>query len=310
LVALIAAKAFCFVRRKRVPLDEGRLQKSVGKVRKFLKKARKRPSPQEIHDLRTHARRFEATVEALAMNSRRNERRILQDLSRLRKRAGKIRDMDVLTGCAAKVHVDGEEDCSVQLLEYLGAKRYRQANKMRVLIRECGAELRQRLNGSAAQLRTLVGRAQKNESDTKASPPRDAMATAFQLSSALRTPARLDRRNLHPYRLKVKELRYVLQMSETADQQRFVEKLGQVKDAIGEWHDWEELVGIATELLDHGTDCKLLRELKSVSNRKYGDALSLTNSMRQTYLGSRLSNRKLTRPVLKAASAIGDETSS
>jgi CHAD domain-containing protein len=293
-----------------VPLDKGRLQKSVRKVRKFLKKARKRPSPQEIHDFRTHARRFEATVEALAMNSRRNERRILQDLSRLRKRAGKIRDMDVLTGCAAKVHVDGEEDCSVQLLEYLGAKRYRQADKMRVLIRECSAELRQRLNGSAAQLRTLVGRAQKNESDTKAGPPRDAMATAFQLSSALRTPARLDRRNLHPYRLKVKELRYVLQMSETADQQPFVEKLGQVKDAIGEWHDWEELVGIAAELLDHGTNCKLLRELKSVSNGKYGDALSLTNSMRQTYLGSRFSNRKLTRPVLKAASAIGDETSS
>ena len=60
----------------------------------------------------------------------------------------------------------------------------------------------------------------------------------------LKRPVRLNRNNLHPYRLKVKELRNVLQLSNRADDIEFVEKLGQVKDAIGDWHDWEELVRI------------------------------------------------------------------
>ena len=288
-----------------MPLDEQRLQKSVRKLRKFLKKVRKQPTPDEIHDFRTHSRRLEATLDALAMKERRNERRLLQDLSRLRKRAGKIRDMDVLTGCAASVQVQGEQDCAVQLLERLGAERYRQASKMRILVKNHGADLRRRLKRSAARLEMLVGQMQKNAADNKPRPPFDAMAVAFQLSSDLRTPARLSRGNLHPYRLKVKQLRYVLQMSAAADHQQFVDKLGQVKDAIGEWHDWEELLGIAAEVLDHGRNCKFLQELKVLCNEKFQQALSLANGMRQAYLPAR-SNQRLARPVVNAASAIGD----
>jgi hypothetical protein len=42
----------------------------------------------------------------------------------------------------------------------------------------------------------------------------------------------LNKPNLHPYRLKVKELRNVLQMADNADQQEFITRLGEVKDAI------------------------------------------------------------------------------
>ena len=59
------------------------------------------------------------------------------------------------------------------------------------------------------------------------------MATALQLSSRLKTPARLAKGTLHSYRLKVKELRYVLQMADAAEHQKFIDKLSEVKDAIG-----------------------------------------------------------------------------
>ena len=44
-------------------------------------------------------------------------------------------------------------------------------------------------------------------------------------------------------------------MAESADQKAFVDRLGEIKDAIGEWHDWEVLVATANETLDHSRKC-------------------------------------------------------
>jgi hypothetical protein len=48
----------------------------------------------------------------------------------------------------------------------------------------------------------------------------------------------------------------------------FVEALDSVKNAIGKWHDWEELVAIVKKVLSHG-NCNLIRELKAISDKKY-----------------------------------------
>lgn len=106
----------------------------------------------------------------------------------------------------------------------------------------------------------------------------------LDLGAELHWPPLLDKKNLHPYRLKVKELRYALQLSEESQDDEFVDVLGNVKDAIGEWHDWEELVGISTEALGHGPQCKLLRQLKKISREKFEEALEITNKMRDTYV--------------------------
>jgi CHAD domain-containing protein len=103
------------------------------------------------------------------------------------------------------------------------------------------------------------------------------MGRAIELSSELRSPVHLDKSNLHPYRLKVKELRYVLQLSEDAQKQQFVNKLGAVKDAIGEWHDCEELIAIATNALSHGARCNLLSTLKATSENNFERALALAS---------------------------------
>ena len=78
----------------------------------------------------------------------------------------------------------------------------------------------------------------------------------------LTEPHQLRRSNLHEYRLKVKELRNLLLMAENADKQPFVGHLGQLKDAIGEWHDWEILVAIADDALNHGKNCRLIENLQ------------------------------------------------
>ena len=103
---------------------------------------------------------------------------------------------------------------------------------------------------------------------------------------------RLNKTNLHPYRLKVKELQNILLLAEAPSRPLFVEDLGHVKDAIGEWHDLEELVGIASKLLYHGGRCLLLSELKRIAVSKYDHALTLALRLRKTYLQSSRPERK------------------
>jgi len=265
-------------------LDLAGVRRSIHKLRKLLEKARSRPSPAKVHDLRTHTRRFEVTVEAFGLGDRRHERRLLSDLGKLRKRAGSVRDMDVLTGYAATVSAEGEQDCLVELLEYLGAERYRHARRLRTLLRQDGTALRRRLKRTCKRIERLIPADGGHESDENRVVRKQAMATALRLSGELLVPGTLSRKTLHPYRLKVKDLRNVLKMATDADGKGFVAQLGDVKDAIGEWHDWEALLTVAAERLNHGTRCRLLREVRAIGDRKYERALSLTNRMRREYL--------------------------
>jgi CHAD domain-containing protein len=262
-------------------LEIGPVKKNIRKLRKLLKKAPRRPNPDEIHDLRTQIRRFEAVLEALDVNSKHNERRLLRRLGRIRKCAGKVRDMDVLTGYASTVKVGQERDCLVQLLEYLGAERYRRAEQLHARMGKYGAKLRRRLKRTLARLQKLIRGHNKSSSGDRNTAPAEAMAIVLKLSSELATPATLNRKNMHAYRLKIKELRYVLEMADDRGNRGLIDKLGEVKDAIGEWHDWEELVTITRDVLDHKANCKLLREVKVITIRKYETALSLTNKVRE-----------------------------
>lgn len=294
-------------------LDSERIYKPIRKLRKFFKKAPKRPSSEDIHNLRTSSRRYEAEVDAFGLGTKSNERGLLPDLDRVRKRAGKIRDIDVLTGYMLNVDVEGEQDCVVQLVENLGMERARNARKLRRLVLKTGPQLRRRLKRSSVKLEKLVKKAEERPGGASSDYAEEVTAKALQIAAELKSPAKLNKANLHPYRLKVKELRYVLQLSDRADQQEFIDKLEEVKDAIGEWHDWGELVSIAADLLDHGAECKLLPKLRAITEEKYNRAIELANELRSRFLGAKSAKRPkgraaaeaaLPTPVLKAAAAI------
>src|SRR5712691_4917789 len=137
-------------------LDTDGTQKSVRQLRKLLKNLPRQPTPDEIHTLRTRTRRFESTLDALGLDSKRNERRVLRDLGRIRRRAGKVRDMDVLTAHTVTVHPDQEQDCLVRLLEHLGAERYRRAEQLHTLTLQYGAAVRRRLKRTSARLKRFI----------------------------------------------------------------------------------------------------------------------------------------------------------
>jgi CHAD domain-containing protein len=273
-------------------LDVDRAEKPLRKLRKLLRKMPAPPSADDIHDLRTNSRRIEASLHALSLDSTKNCRRILKHVSRLRKRAGKVRDMDVLKDYLASVSCrKDEKECSVQLLEHLGARRRKHAKKFDSAREQYAPELNKRLKQTSQEMKKALlpdeKKDRKKDSDKTTSGAEmnvDVTASALKLLTELNEPARLGKTTLHPYRLKVKELRNLLQMAEKSDDQKFVQSLGEVKDLIGEWHDWEELISIAREVLTHRPKCQLMEELRRIANTKYRDALALAESMRKKFL--------------------------
>ena len=271
-------------------LDRNRLLKPAKKLRKLVSNLDGEPPPETVHHLRTSTRRFEAAFEALALDEQGIRKSVLKNLRRCRKRAGKVRDMDVLTDYASTVRLAGEEECTVRLLEHLGAQRQKYARKLYAEVSRLRSPLRRDLKRTPPKLAKLLGTDGAGPAETGLGPK--AASAAVTLAIRLALPQRLDRGNLHPYRLHVKQLRNVLQMA-GGEPPRFVEDLGKVKDAIGEWHDWEELVSIAQKELKHGNRCRLLSELKRIAGRKYDHAFALAQALRTKYL--RTSHRSKTR---------------
>jgi len=138
-----------------MPVNVDRIQKSVRNVRKFVKKAPTQPTPEQVHDLRTNARKLESALYALSLDSNGNEQRLLKSVKRIRKRAGRIRDMDVLTAHVCSVKLNGERDCEVQLLEDLGARRLKYAKKLRSSVLKESAVLKKTLQREVAKLDVL-----------------------------------------------------------------------------------------------------------------------------------------------------------
>lgn len=83
-----------------MPLNTKRLTNDPEKFLWSLKKLQKNDAPDKVHKFRTRIRRLEATLLALQPDAR-NATRLLRMMKPLRKRAGKVRDMDVLTGIAS-----------------------------------------------------------------------------------------------------------------------------------------------------------------------------------------------------------------
>jgi CHAD domain-containing protein len=259
-----------------MPLVKTEIQTNLRKLRKSLKSAPKRLTPEDVHKLRTRARRVVSLSDAHSLPTL-NKAKLAKPLRRIRKKAGRVRDMDVLTAHLAAMHSDEDPSCRTQVLEYLGAKRYRRADRLVELLQDEGRGLRKELRRVAKGVAKDIGSKSARKAHTKQS------AQVLELTAGLSEPAQLNKTNLHPYRLKVKELRDALRMAGGTKDSRFADALGRSKNAIGEWHDWEQLIAIAEKTLDHRPECPLLQELKNISKQKLDSALTIAEKLRTDY---------------------------
>jgi CHAD domain-containing protein len=272
-------------------VDANRVLKPFRQVRKALKRFPKNPLPAQIHKFRTNLRRIEAILDALDWQAKPTGRRLLREEEPLRRRAGKVRDMDVLTGLAAATETGKDDECRLELIEFLGAERYGQAKKMHQVAQSSKKSFRKQLKRCLQTIDQQVG--ESAPADAKAMTASTVAARTLQLCTGLSQFPPLNRRNLHEFRLQVKPVRYMLELATDSDA-HLIEALGEVKDKIGEWHDWQELTAQAKDNIVAKPDVPLLRALKETTEKKFDEAMQAAEQLRRTHLAA-------FRPVRKRA---------
>jgi CHAD domain-containing protein len=258
-----------------VTLQRHDAEKPLQKLRKQLKKFPSSPPPEKVHSLRTQTRRLEATVAALALHREKKARRLLELITPVRKAAGKVRDMDVLIEDALTLSEDPRSEAVIRLVEHLAKMRVRHARKLRDVIGGRRRSIRKRLKQSSKLLRSKL-------KDSSGAP--DSETAPLILITELSHWPDLNQGNLHLFRIRIKELRYMLQLSEHPDG-RLLGSADEVKDAIGGWHDWVELLKIAGKVLDARGDRDVLNEIEQTMNEKLKIALTAANRVRARYFG-------------------------
>src|SRR5579875_418837 len=278
-------------------MEFDRIERPLRQMRNLLKLLPDDPAPEQVHMLRTRARRIEAVAAALEPVSGKAARQLVKAIRPVRKAAGGVRDMDVLTQELLAMPRDGinapPNSSLARLVEHLSALRRQCAGALidtlsrrrKSVLRKLKKFARTVESAASGEKPVQIGFAQALASDNGSGSP------ASKLIDELRRWPKLNERNIHSFRVKIKELRYVLQLFPDADQ-RLVAALGKAKDEIGDWHDWRKLRAIAQELLDRQADKMLLRDIRLAERRKFERALASAETLRRRYLQASGSLRK------------------
>ncbi len=278
-------------------MEFDRLERPLRQMRNLLKRLPNDPAPEQVHMLRTRARRIEAAAAALEPVSGKAARQLVKAIKPLRKAAGGVRDMDALIEdlLAMPRHgIDGPPNGSLaRLMKHLEGLRRQRAGALMDMLSRQRKTVRRKLKKFARTVEPAasgkkpvrIEEARVLASDDGAGPP------ASERIDELRRWPKLNERNLHSFRIKIKELRYVLQLFPDADE-RLIAALGKAKDEIGDWHDWRLLRTIAQKQLGKQADKMLLRDIRLAERRKFSRALASAETLRNRYLQAGGSHRK------------------
>lgn len=246
--------------------DQDKLRKTFSRFGKSLKRALRSTSPKHVHQLRTSSRRLEAAIRALMTDAADPRvRRLLKAVMSLRKKAGRVRDLDVMVRFGSELAAPGQDEALAQLLDHIETTRRKAARKLYVSISRRIQDTRRRLKRGQSLFPDFDGQQAQIAS------------TAARISGELASWPRVSHTNLHAHRIKLKELRYTLELT-TGSDPAMIESLGEVTDAIGIWHDWSELYAVASRVLEGEQRGDLLRVIRSTVSAKLKQALALARA--------------------------------
>jgi CHAD domain-containing protein len=268
-----------------------RARKALRELSKTLKSLPVDPPPNEVHKLRTTTRRVEAIVSVLAQLEGKESRRLLKSIEPVRKAAGGVREMDVMISNARKLARQSTGDflprlpgdSVARLTEQIKIARQHSAVELRRAIGRRRDSARDNLKEYMRLVRAESARAKRRASANGSAENGGIHAAAINVLRELSEWPPLSTENIHEFRLKVKMLRYILQLSAEANP-RLGDALGNVQRRIGDWHDWHQLQEIAREILNQERDDALLARIGQTTTRRFGHALAAANALRRKYL--------------------------
>jgi CHAD domain-containing protein len=239
------------------------------KLDQDLVKLSSKPRAENVHGFRTGTRRLQILLGELSPKLDHNQKKLLKLLGRIRKRAGKVRDLDVQLTALRSVKIPQEPRRKTQLVNRLIELRAQQEKKLKKAVDE----------DSVREIRKRLKRAGKN---LKSEASRDPLAIAKGMLAGInRGEAPVTEALLHQYRILSKRARYAAEFAEpTREAEQFIAGLKRIQDALGDWHDWLTLTQTATEHLGEVRESSLVAELHNVTGAKFRHAVSLLSPLR------------------------------
>jgi len=237
------------------------------KTERALMKLSSGQDAESVHGFRTTSLRLQTLLEELIPARDRNQKKLLKLLARIRKRAGKVRDLDVQLGALRSLKVPQEPRRKTQLMHDLIELRVKHENKLRKMLnKEMIRDLRGRLRQASKQLKPERGR--------------DPLTVAQAMLAQIERPAGpVTADVLHRYRVVIKRARYAAEFApKSAEAGRFVTQLKALQDAVGPWHDWLTLTQTAAKKIGDVDQSSLVAALDRVTGSKFRHAVAAVSA--------------------------------
>lgn len=225
----------------------------------------------QVHKLRTTARRIEALAAYLPEKVRDKNQDVLDEIHVIRRKSGKVRDLDVQLDLLHRVGGDTQRAQYEVLENRLLDKREKRAEK---LYKEVKTLHRKKWTNRLDKLAEQV--AEAPDGDFEEGSPLDHAKRELHILAA-RYPgsvSMVDPEELHQLRIELKKIRYTAELAgETATAKRFIAALEKTQDSIGNWHDWLTLSEAAEEALNNYVSSGILMQLRSLTTSAFSSAI-------------------------------------
>lgn len=227
------------------------------KLERDLRKLSDERQPESVHSFRTTTRRLQTLLVELLPGRDRNQKKLLKQLDEIRRRAGKVRDLDVQLAALRSLKIPQEPRRKTQLTQRLLELRAKHEKKLRKLLTdETMREIHRRLKRAGDTVNF------KNS--------RDPLTVARQLLAQAPPAGELSDDVLHRYRILVKRARYAAEFApKSAEATRLIAQVKRLQDAIGNWHDWLTLTNTAAGQLGDVHQSPLVAALHNVTGGKF-----------------------------------------
>lgn len=249
-----------------------RSQLAFRKTERALLKLSDSQNVESVHGFRTTSRRLQTLLEHLLPERDRNQKKLLKMLDQIRRRAGRVRDLDVQLSALRSLKVPQEPRRKTQLMQGLIELRAKHEKKLRkILTKDMIREIRKRLKRGAKEV----------QSKTSLDP---LMVARLMLKEVVRPAGPVSEDLLHQYRTVVKRARYAAEFApKSPEAAQFIEQVKRLQDAVGNWHDWLTLTQSASKRLGEVNQSSLVAALHNITGSKFRHAVSaLSASLTQT----------------------------
>jgi CHAD domain-containing protein len=265
--------------------SRSRTQKLFRKLQKLPENIISEPHAEAVHELRTTIRRIETLLAHAWGEAPRKERKLLKQLERIRKRAGRVRDVDVQIAALSSLKLESVRRDKARVMRALEKSRTRQEQKLtNTLEAELADSLPKRLTRACERLIS----APPESAQHRRRGPSYVAGALEKFATLVQQQPKFNEGNLHEFRMACKRVRYEAEMGENEpNARRVIDELKRIQDAVGEWHDWVTLSDSAEKALARRPGSPLIPLLRTNTHAKFLQALDVVSAARAALLAMR-----------------------